>query len=64
MIPGSITEKIMRDAEEMRAFYRSVGLSAAVIERAIEAKFKPPVPDGRGTWARNKKKRAASPPRK
>jgi len=39
MLPWSATEKMHRDAEEMRAFYQSVGLSDETIERALEAKF-------------------------
>lgn len=41
MLPWSVTEKMHRDAEEMRAFYTSVGLSEETIERALEAKFGP-----------------------
>ena len=52
MLPRSVTEKMLRDAEEMRAFYASVGLSEATIERAIEAKFGRPAPERRGTWSR------------
>jgi len=59
MTAWSITEKMRRDAEEMRAFYQSVGMSPEVIDRAVEAKLKPPIPDARGTW-RNKKKRVSS----
>lgn len=32
------TEAMMRDAQEMRAFYESVGMSPETIERAIAAK--------------------------
>ena len=39
MLPWSVAEKMHRDAEEMRAFYTSVGLSAETIERALEVKF-------------------------
>lgn len=52
MLPWSTTEKMLRDAEEMRAFYASVGLSEATIERALEAKFGPPARERRGTWPR------------
>jgi hypothetical protein len=52
MLPWSVTEKTLRDAEEMRAFYTSVGLSEQTIERALEAKFGPPAPERRGTWVR------------
>lgn len=52
MLPWSVTEKALRDADEMRAFYTSVGLSEQTIERALEAKFGPPAPERRGTWAR------------
>jgi hypothetical protein len=62
MIPGMIklTEKMLRDAEEMRAFYRSVGISVTTIERAVEAKFKPPSSEKRGTWHRRKKRASPS----
>src|SRR5262245_22090638 len=43
MLPWSVTEKMLRDVEEMRSFYASVGLSEVTIERAIEAKFGVPV---------------------
>ena len=39
MLPWSVAEKMHRDAEEMRAFYMSVGLSEETITRALEAKF-------------------------
>ena len=32
------TEAMMRDAQEMRAFYESVGMSPETIERAIAAR--------------------------
>jgi len=52
MLPWSVTEKMHRDAEEMRAFYTSVGLSEATIERALEAKFGFSNPEGKGGSAR------------
>ena len=52
MLPLSVTEKMLRDADEMRAFYASVGLSEQTIERALEAKFGPSKPERRGAWAR------------
>ena len=51
-----INQKTFQDEAELRAFYESVGLSPATIERAIAAKFKPPVPEARGKWARKKAK--------
>jgi hypothetical protein len=57
------TEAMMRDAEEMRAFYQSVGLSAETIERAIAAKHErhpSPVPeDERPMKGRGRKKKLA-----
>jgi len=52
------TEAMMRDAEEMRAFYQSVGMSAETIERAIAAKRKrhPSPPDVK---VRGRKKKLA-----
>lgn len=41
----SATEKLLKDANEMRAFYASVGLSEETAERAIKARFNPPAPD-------------------
>lgn len=58
MLPA-ITDKILQDEHELRAFYESVGLSPEVIERAIAAKFKSPLPEARGTWPRKKKKAKA-----
>ena len=54
-----IKEKTFRDEAELRAFYQSVGLSPETIERAIAAKFKQPVPEARGKWARKKATPAA-----
>jgi hypothetical protein len=49
MLPWSVTEKILRDSEEMRAFYKTLGLRPDVIERAAEARLKPQIDDrGRG----------------
>jgi hypothetical protein len=59
MLPA-LTDKMLQDANEMRSFYESVGLSPEVIERAIAAKFKPPVPETRGKWPRPKKRAAAA----
>ena len=39
------TEAMMRDAEEMRAFYQSVGISAETIERALAARHQRPAPE-------------------
>jgi hypothetical protein len=62
MIAGTIklTEKMLRDAEEMRAFYRSMGISLTTIERAVEAKFEPPSSEKRGTWHRRKRRGSPS----
>jgi len=42
-MPGTVllTEKMMRDAQEMRKFYRDLGMSLETIERAVERKFAP-----------------------
>jgi hypothetical protein len=56
MIPG-ITEKLLRDERELRAFYESVGLSPAVIERAIAAKFSPPASEEEAPPLRKKRGR-------
>jgi hypothetical protein len=58
MLPG-MSDKLLQDEKELRAFYESVGLSPDVIERAIAAKFKPPAPETRGRWPRNKKRMRA-----
>ena len=55
MLPWSVTEKMLRDVEEMRTFYASVGLREVTIERAIEAKFGVPVSEQRGTEPRKSK---------
>jgi hypothetical protein len=52
MLPWSVAEKMHRDAEEMRAFYTSVGLSEETIERALEAKFGSSDFGGKSTSAR------------
>jgi hypothetical protein len=57
-----INQKTFQDEAELRAFYQSVGLSPETIERAIAAKFKPPVPEARGKWARKKTKPDAPTP--
>jgi hypothetical protein len=58
-----ISEKVLQDEKELRAFYESVGLNPDIIERALAAKFKPPVPAARGKRARRKPAiRAASKP--
>ena len=41
MLP-SVTEKMLKDADEMRAFYASVGLSPETTEQAIQARFGAP----------------------
>lgn len=57
MLPWSVTEKMHRDAEEMRAFYLSVGLSDETIERALEAKFGFSNPESKdGSTRRNRPK--------
>ena len=38
------TEAMMRDAEEMRAFYQSVGISAETIERPLQQDTSSPLP--------------------
>lgn len=42
-MPGTVllTEKMMCDAQEMRTFYRDLGMSVETTERALERKFTP-----------------------
>lgn len=60
MLPRPMTEMIAHDADEMRTFYQSVGISPEIIERAIEVKFRPSMPDGRETPKRGRPRRGAS----
>jgi len=39
MLPWTVTEKVMRDAEEMRAFYASFGFGPETTERALAVRF-------------------------
>jgi hypothetical protein len=39
MLPWTITEKVLRDAEEMRAFYASFDLAPETTERALAISF-------------------------
>jgi hypothetical protein len=52
MLPWSVAEKAHRDAEEMRAFYLSVGLSEETIERALKTKFGASEPESGAAPAR------------
>jgi hypothetical protein len=61
MIPG-ITEKLLRDERELRAFYESVGLSPAIIERAIAAKFQQPASENEAPPIRKKRGRVPKQP--
>ena len=57
MLP-SVTEKMLKDADEMRAFYASVGLSPETTERAIQARFSAPADgDEAGLPMRGRKSR-------
>jgi hypothetical protein len=39
MLPWSVTEKVQRDVEEMRAFYASLGVAPETTERALAVCF-------------------------
>lgn len=48
MLPLPMAEKMRRDAEEMRSFYISVGLSEETTERALRTRFNSPDESGSG----------------
>jgi hypothetical protein len=39
MLPWTVTEKVLRDAQEMRAFYASLGVAPETTERALAVIF-------------------------
>lgn len=39
MLPWTVTEKVLRAAEEMRAFYASFGFAPQTTEPALAARF-------------------------
>ena len=39
MLPWTVTEKVLRDVEEMRAFYASMGVTFETTERALALRF-------------------------
>ena len=50
------TEAMMRDAQEMRAFYESIGVESETIERAIAAEHQgQPSPEPRGRCSAEEK---------
>jgi hypothetical protein len=56
-----LTQQMLMDETEMRAFYESVGISKSTIEAAIQARRKRPVDHGTkapASQGRKKKKKA------